>query len=128
MSTTVIAAEVARALGELGEAFPGRLASEPDDLGGALVSIADTRLPATWPATQSALMFVVPFNFPAIPVYPYYIPAEAAPEGELGEGLQRVQWRGQSVLQLSLRHNRWRPGLDTVVGSVLQAMDWLAKR
>ena len=40
MSTTAIAAEVARALGELQEAFPGRVASEPDGLGGALVSIA----------------------------------------------------------------------------------------
>ena len=128
MNTTVIAPEVARALGELQEAFPGRLASEPDGLGGALVSIADTRLPEAWPATHSALMFVIPFNFPAIPVYPYYIAAEVAPAGALGEGLQRVQWRGRSVLQLSLRHNRWRAGLDTVVGSVLQTMDWLVKR
>jgi hypothetical protein len=128
VSTTVIVQEVAHALVELHEAFPGRLASEPDGLGGALVSIADTRLPAGWPATHSALMFVIPFNFPAIPVYPYYIAAEVAPAGALGDALQRVQWRDRSVLQLSLRHNRWRPGLDTVFGSVLQAMDWLAQR
>jgi hypothetical protein len=128
VNTTTIAAEVARALGELQEAFPGRVASEPDGLGGALVSIAAVRLPAGWPVAHSALMFVIPFNFPAIPIYPYYIAAEAAPGGALAGALQRVEWRGQSVLQLSLRHNRWRPGLDTVLGSVLQAMDWLASR
>jgi hypothetical protein len=128
MSAAVIAPEVVRALSELAEAFPGRVGSEPDGLGGALVSIAAARLPAAWPLRQSALRFVLPYNFPAIPVYPYYIAAEVAPAGELGAALQRVEWRGEAVLQLSLRHNRWRPGVDTVVGSVLQAMDWLAKR
>ncbi len=128
MNTTVIAQETARALQQLEEAFPGRISSEPDGLGGALVAIADAQMPTGWPATHSALMFVLPFNFPAIPVYPYYIGAEAAPPGALGEGLQRVDWRGHTVLQLSLRHNAWRPGLDTVVGSVLQAMDWLQQR
>lgn len=128
MNTIVIAQEAARALQQLEEAFPGRLSSEPDGLGGALVAITEARMPTGWPATHSALMFVIPFNFPAIPVYPYYIEAEAAPPGALGEGLQRVDWRGRAVLQLSLRHNAWRPGLDTVVGSVLQAMDWLQQR
>jgi hypothetical protein len=128
VNTAAIATEVSRALGELEEAFPGHVASEPDGLGGALVSIAAVHLPAGWPVTHSALMFVIPFNFPAIPVYPYYISAEVAPGGALAGALQRVDWRGQSVLQLSLRHNRWRPGLDTVLGSVLQAMDWLASR
>jgi hypothetical protein len=128
MNTTVIAPEVARALGELVEAFPGRVESEPDGLGGVLVSIAGTRLPTAWPSRRSALTFVLPYNFPAIPVYPYYIAAEAAPGGELEAALQRVEWRGRDVLQLSLRHNQWRPGLDTVVGSVLQAMDWLERR
>ncbi len=128
MNTTVIAPEVLRALGELAEEFPGRVESEPDGLGGAVVSIVATRLPAGWPAPQSAMMFSLPYNFPAIPVYPYYIAAEDAPEGELGEGLQRVGWRDRSVIQLSLRHNNWRPGLDTVIGSVVQAMDWLKGR
>jgi hypothetical protein len=128
VNTTLIAPEVARALGELQDSFAGRLSSEPDGLGGALVSIAGVRLPAGWPASEGALMFTIPFNFPAIPVYPYYIPAAYAPQGPLESALQRVDWRGQSVLQLSLRHNRWRAGLDTVLGSVLQAMDWLAGR
>ncbi len=128
MNTTLVAQEAAVALAELENAFPGRVSSEPDGLGGAIVAIAGMPMPAGWPLSHSPLMFVIPFSFPAIPVYPYYIGAEAAPPGALGEGLQRVDWRGCPVLQLSLRHNAWRPGLDTVVGSVLQAMDWLQHR
>ena len=125
MNTMLVAQEVTVALAELEKAFPGRISTEPDGLGGAIVAIADVPMPGAWPARHSQLMFVIPFNFPAIPVYPYYIPADAAPEGALDGALQRIDWRGQSVLQLSLRHTAWRPGLDTILGSVWQAMDWL---
>ncbi len=128
MNTTLVAQDAAVALAELENAFPGRVSSDPDGLGGAIVAIADVAMPTGWPLTNSPLMFVIPFNFPAIPVYPYYIPADAAPEGAVDQALQRIGWRGQSVLQLSLRHSAWRPGLDTIVGSVLQAMDWLKSR
>lgn len=129
MSAAVVAAPVVRALSGLQEAFPGRVRSDPDGLGGAVVSLAGAVLPAHWPVREGELMFVVPYNFPAIPVYPYYVAAALAPAGvQLANGMQRVQWRELDVIQLSLRHNRWRPGVDTVVGSVLQAMDWLASR
>lgn len=128
MNTTLVAQEVTAALADLEKAFPGRVSSEPDGLGGAIVAIAGVPMPAAWPLSHGQLMFVIPFNFPAIPVYPYYIPADAAPEGALDGALQRIDWRGQSVLQLSLRHTSWRPGLDTILGSVWQAMDWLKSR
>jgi hypothetical protein len=104
VSTTILAPEVVAALTSLEEVFPGCVSSEPDGLGGAIVAISSAQMPARWPVSTSPLMFVVPFAFPAIPVYPYYIAAKAAPAGELGEGLQRIEWRGHSVLQLSLRH------------------------
>jgi len=128
VNTTLVAQEAAVAHADLEKAFPGRVTSEPDGLGGAIVAIAGVPMPTGWPLNHSQLMFVIPFNFPAIPIYPYYIPADAAPEGALDQALQRIDWRGQSVLQLSLRHTAWRPGLDTILGSVLQAMDWLKNR
>jgi hypothetical protein len=128
VNATAIAQQATAALAELIDAFPGRISSEPDGLGGLVVSIADVAMPQGWPAGRSQLIFVIPFNFPAIPIYPYYIPAEAAPDGALDQALQRINWRGHNVLQLSLRHTSWRPSLDTVVGSVLQTMDWLKSR
>jgi len=125
VNTTVITPDVAQALAELRGAFPNRVTNEPDELGGALVTIAGVHMPSGWPLTHSELTFVIPFNFPAIPLYPYYIPAEAAPAGQLPTALQRIEWRGAAVLQLSLRHTAWRPGVDTVLGSMLQAIDWL---
>jgi len=128
VNAPLVAQEAVVALAELEKALPGRVSSEPDGLGGAIVAIADVPMPAGWPLNHSRLMFVIPFSFPAIPVYPYYIAADAAPEGALDHALQRIDWRGQSVLQLSLRHTAWRSGLDTILGSVLQAMDWLKSR
>ena len=127
MNTTLVAQEAVVALAELEKVFPGRVSSER--YGRRRDRRDRGRANARGMATNhSRLMFVIPFSFPAIPVYPYYIGADAAPEGALDHALQRIDWRGQSVLQLSLRHTAWRPGLDTILGSVLQAMDWLNSR
>jgi hypothetical protein len=126
--TDAPAQDLGGALRELAEAFPGRISDDPDELGGLIVTLTGATLPASWPAHEAPLMFVIPFTFPGTPIYPYYLPADVAPPGLSCEGVQPVDWRGMRVIQLSLRHNNWRPGIDSALGSVLQALDWLRRR
>jgi hypothetical protein len=119
---------VANGLAELEEAFPGRVASEPDGSGGAYVTITEIELGESWTVPAADLSFQLLYNYPAAAVYPYYLPAEAVPVAGMPPALQRVSWRGREVNQLSLRNSRWTPTHDNAVGCVVQTGDWLRRQ
>lgn len=123
--STVLAADVGEGVRQLEEAFPDRISYEADGQGGAYVTVAGIQLGDGWNRPVAQLAFHLPYNYPAAAPYPFYLPAEAEPNGSWPPALQRVQWRNGQVVQVSLRHNSWDPARDTAVGSVFQVRDWL---
>ena len=128
MNVATLAPEVDEALHELEDHFGDDFASEPDGQGGALVAIDKISLGKTWTKTKVSLRFVVPYNFPATPPYPYYLPRDAHPSGTWPAALQPIEWRGAPVIQVSLRHNRWDATRDSLLGCVLQVTAWLREQ
>lgn len=126
MSTGTLTTEIARAIEELEEAFPGRVGLAEHDETGAVVRILDVPLSPRWTPRTGELWFLVPYHYPDAPIYPYYL-IGATPTGGYVPALQPVTWRGRGVTQVSLRHNAWDPANDTAVGCALQSMDWLRK-
>lgn len=126
MSTAMLAAEVSRGLEELEEAFPGRVRHEPDGEGGAFVTIEEVELSDRWTRLSSELTFHLAYNYPAASIYPYYLPQEVTPaDGVFPAALQRIEWRGKQVIQVSLRQENWDPRRDNAVGAVMQTQAWL---
>jgi hypothetical protein len=119
--------EVADALSRLRDQYGRRLASEPDGAGGALVAISRVRLGSGCSQASTTLRFILPFNFPSLPPYPYYVPRTAGPKEPWPPALQPVEWRGDSVIQISLRNNNWNPGQDSIVGCVMHVAAWLGR-
>lgn len=128
MSGATIAAEVRDATEELQSHFGARVAWEPDGEGGAVVTIEKVELGEGWTRTEAPLRFVVPYNFPATPPYPYYLPRDAHPQGAWPTALQPIEWRGASAIQVSLRNSRWDTARDGLLGCVLQVAAWLREQ
>jgi hypothetical protein len=125
VSAATLAADVGEAVEELQAYFGDRLTAEPEADGGALITIARVELAASWGRRRAPLRFVIPYNYPAIPPYPYYLPREAEPPGAWPPALQPIDWQGAPMIQVSLRNNNWDPARDNVLGCVLQVTDWL---
>lgn len=126
--SAVVSSDVEAGLDELDAAFPGRVQHSPDGTGGTIVTIDGIELGEKWTPSSTPLSFELPYNYPAAAIYPFYIPGDVRRnDGSWHQGLQQVGWRGETVIQVSLRHNRWNPGVDSAVGSVLQVQDWLAR-
>ena len=121
MTAATLPAEVARAIDELHEAFPGRV-RVTSDAAGAVVELRAVELGSGWSAPTGTLWFVVPFHYPDAAIYPYYVTGAGH---AAGGALQPVTWRGQTAVQVSLRHNAWNPASDTALGSVLLTQSWL---
>lgn len=97
------------------------------DDGGAIVTVHGLDVGERWVPQAIDLTFEIPFNYPFAPIYPYYtVPGLARADGS-GQppGLQRVDWRGSTRTQISLRANRWNPQVDNAVGAILQVQRWL---
>lgn len=124
MTTAARSPELTRALDELAQAFPGRVEVMVEDASGAVLRIVDVELSARWSAPAGELWFLIPFHYPDAAIYPYYVTG-ATPGGGNLPALQQVNWRGMPATQVSLRHNRWNPNVDTALGSVRQTLAWL---
>jgi hypothetical protein len=120
-----LSVEVEEGLAELKSAFEGCVSHEPDGAGGAYVTIEKIDLGKNWSAASAPISFHIPYNYPAAEIYPYYLPAAIGPRGAWPGALQRIRWRDQEVVQVSLRHSNWDPERDRVLGSVTQACLWL---
>lgn len=120
MSATVTTA-ITDAVAELEQLF-GEVDVEPDETGGAYVTVRELDLGERWIPRVVPLSFQLAFNYPHAAVYPYYCPAELQRTDGIGwpPALQPVTWRGESMVQISLRANRWSPAHDTAGGCVGQ--------
>jgi hypothetical protein len=116
--------DLAQAIGELEQTFSGRIAIEASDASGVVIQLHDVVLAERWTPRLGSLWFVLPYNYPDAPVYPYYI-VGATLSGPGVPALQPVVWRGMAAIQVSLRQTAWDPARDTVVGCVLQTQSWL---
>ncbi len=128
MSVAALTAEVSDATADLEDHFGDRVAWETDGEGGAVVTVERIELGKGWTRPEAPLRFVVPYNFPAAPPYPYYLPRDAHPQGSWPPALQPIEWRGAPVIQVSLRNTRWDPARDGLIGCVLQVAAWLREQ
>ena len=122
---TALTAEVAAALAEIEGHYGRRVRHEPDGQGGALVVIEEIQLPASWAGQRAPLYFAIPFNFPAIAPYPYYLPQDVQPPPPWHQALQPIEWRGAPMIQVSLRNANWSPARDNILGCLMQVSGWL---
>jgi hypothetical protein len=116
--------EIARAVADLHATFADRVQIH-EDPAGAIVAIMGVALSERWSPRTGTLWFLIPYHYPDAAIYPFYITG-ARPTGGMIGALQDVAWRGESAIQVSLRHTAWNPKLDTALGSALQTQTWLA--
>jgi hypothetical protein len=128
VNQAVVSSDVAAAITELNAAFSNRVVHDPDGIGGAYVAVAGLDLGDGWTRAFCDLQFHIPYNYPAAAIYPYYLPGDLAPLRTVPGALQRVEWRGQQLWQVSLRNTAWTPDHDNAVGCVLQVRAWLRRQ
>jgi hypothetical protein len=129
VNAAVVSQGVSLGLEQLEEVFSGRVRHEPDGEGGAFVVVDGIELGERWSATVAALAFHLAYNYPASSIYPYYLQPDIVPaDGGFPQALQRVDWRGSPMVQVSLRQENWDPRRDNAVGAVMQTQDWLRSR
>lgn len=119
-----VAEAVAVAIDELEEAC--RVSAEPTGDGGAIVTVHELEIGEGWQPSRIDLVFEVAFNYPYAAIYPYFTTPDLirTDGGQLPAALQRVEWRGASRTQISLRASRWSPQVDKATGAVLQVQRW----
>ena len=125
MSALQLAASVAAAIDELERDF-GNVTYEPDGSGGAYVGVGDIDAGPLWVPRLIPVEFHVQFNYPYAAIYPYYTTDELRRvDGSSPNALQRVDWRGRRVVQISLRATRWQPNIETASSALAQVRHWL---
>jgi hypothetical protein len=128
LTTEAVSAPVADAIAEFEREY--EVDAEPDGTGGAIVTVKAFDLGPRWSPQVVDLLFVIAFNYPFAPIYPFYTESTLSRTdgGAWPAALQRVGWRGREVTQISLRANRWNPSLDTAAGAVAQVGHWFRER
>jgi hypothetical protein len=122
-------AEVTAAIAELEREF-GRVDVEPAGDGGAYATVREIEIGPRWRPSVIDLVFLIPFNFPFAYIYPFYTqpPLERLDGGGWPNALQRVNWRGQEMTQISLRPNRWQPEHENASSLVYLVQHWFCHR
>lgn len=123
--TTDLAAAVAAAIIEL-EAEYESVSWETDGSGGAHVTVAPLALGPRWQPSEVPVTFQVAFNYPHAAIYPFFTTHELSrvDNGAWPSALQKVGWRDQQVVQISLRANRWQPAYDTASSALALVGHW----
>lgn len=127
MTTALRSPELTQALAELERAHPGHVEVVSEDGAGVVVRIAGVALGDRWSIPTGDLWFQIPYHYPDAAIYPYHVTGSVPAAGST-PGLQAVTWRNMLATQVSLRHNRWNPNVDTALGSVRQTIAWLQTR
>jgi hypothetical protein len=117
--------DVAAAIADLAHEF-GVTEVESTGDGGAYVKLNEIEIGPRWQPTHAELSFLVPFNFPYAYIYPFYTDQvlTRADGGDQPNALQRVNWRGRDVTQISLRPNRWQPQYESASSLVYLVQHW----
>lgn len=124
MSGLTLASPVEAAIHEL-EAEYADIEWEPDGEGGAYVSAGPVEFGARWTPEAASVSCQIAFNYPDAAIYPFY--TTSALQSTVGlwpSALQRVNWRGIDVVQISLRIRQWRPEHDTVSTAIAMVRHW----
>jgi hypothetical protein len=126
VSALELAQPLAVALDELNRDF-GSLHAEPDGSGGVVVTVGSVEAGERWRPIVVPIEFQLLYNYPFAAIYPYYTTIELQRvDGEpWPPALQRVEWRGRQMVQISLRSTRWQPGIETASSSLAQVRHWL---
>ena len=127
MTTALRSPELTQALTELERAHPGQVEVVSEDGAGVVVRITGVALGDRWSILTGDLWFQIPYHYPDAAIYPYHVTGSVPAAGNT-PGLQAVIWRNMPATQVSLRHNRWNPNVDTALGSVRQTIVWLQTR
>lgn len=101
------------------------VAWEADGEGGAYVTAGPVEIGTRWTPEAVALSCQLAFNYPDAAIYPFYTTAELqSTVGLWPSALQRVNWRGLAVVQISLRTKQWRPEHDTASTAIAIVAHW----
>lgn len=116
---------IAAAIAELRKEYEA-VAWMPDGSGGAYVTVSPLQFGERWTPATATVEFALAFNYPYAPVYPFYATAALARAdgGPWPAALQRVNWRGMNVTQISLRTRRWEPAHDTASTALRFVEHW----
>jgi Prokaryotic E2 family E len=117
--------EVFAALADLEREF-GSVAVQPAGDGGAYTIVDGIEIGPRWQPSPIALDFLIPSNFPYTYIYPFYTesPLQRLDGGPWPSALQRVNWRGREMTQISLRPNRWQPQHENASSLVYLVQHW----
>jgi Prokaryotic E2 family E len=121
-------AEVVAAIAELEREF-GEVEVAPAEDGGAYATVRGIEIGPRWRPSPMDLSFLVPFNFPFTYIYPFYTPPplERLDDGPWPSALQRVNWRGQEMTQISLRPNGWQPQHENASSLIYLVQRWFCE-
>ena len=133
MTAVAITTPISNAIEELRHTFPDTTVThEPDNAGGAWVTISCVPLGPAYAEETSWIAFQITFPYPEADVYPLFVrPDLNRKDGAAhGEGFQSVTWgpHAQPGTQLSRRSNRLNPDIDTAATKVLKVLKWLSEQ
>lgn len=125
-----VAADVATAVAQVREQFPGHnVGAIPDGAGGAVVVVDDVTPGDQYLEEVTWLGFQITSVYPDADIYPHFVGPLRRKDGRPnGEGFQEVDWQGRPALQLSRRSNHWNRATDTAALKAMKVMAWLASR
>jgi hypothetical protein len=124
VTSALLAEPVERAIHQL-ETDYADVGWELDGEGGVYVDVGPIAIGARWTPEAISVSCQVAFNYPDSPIYPFY--TTTALESTVGlwpSALQRVNWRGRDVVQISLRTRHWRPEHDTASTAIAMVGHW----
>jgi len=104
----MITPEVATAIEDIRQAFPGHpVTADEDGQGGAFVTVSDLGIGDKYTPATASFSFHVGFQYPRSDVYPHYIDAQIKRVDNLGfgQGVSNASWREKPHLQLSRRRS-----------------------
>lgn len=124
-------ADVARAIDEVREAWPGHALEVLDDgSGGAYVIVADLDIGHAFVGARSWAGFHLTFQYPQPDVYPYYVRHDlarvdgAAIAAPLNPGHQMPGFDRPAVM-VSRKTAGWNPAADTAALKLERILIWL---
>lgn len=120
--------EIEQAIAEIQIAFAGHSVEvEAEAQGGANVIVHNLMIGEQYVPSTSWVGFAISFQYPYADVYPHYIDAGLRRVNGLvqGAGFSPNTWRGQQVIQVSRRSNRWNAAIDTAATKLIRVLGWL---
>jgi hypothetical protein len=124
--------EVAAAVEEIREAFPGATVTVRDDgEGGAFVAVDPVDPGPPYVQDETWVKFHITFQYPYSDVYPHFVRPDLArvDEQPLGEGMSLGSSPdGERAVQISRRSNHLNPATDTAALKLAKVLRWLRTR